>query len=516
MRRLLPALATVALVTALASTLSARAADMPAGINWVDVKTGGSVDAALAQAKKENRPLFIYWGAVWCPPCNQVKATVFSRQDFIERARNFIPVYIDGDAPAAQQLGARFKVSGYPTTLLLRPDGTEVTRLPAEVGGERYMQALAQAMTGKPVKALLAQAQAGKPLSVAEWQQLAFHAWDVDESVVVAADKRAATQWDLAQRANATAPEASARLALQAMRTAAGDKAAPPFDKAAALQRLRAVLASPAIARANVTELAYGAGRVPAFLTEAGSPERAQLLREWDRALLRLADDASLSRLDRVMAVNGRVDLARVTTPKGPLPVALQTDVRGTVLSAMREVKDPFEREALAVGGASVLADAGLAAEADSVAKTQMERSATPYYHMRVLAALARDRGDSAEALAWSEKAYTSAKGPATRLEWGAGYLRNLINLAPGEAEKIERTARSVITELEPKPETFYGRNRAILERMGRQLNEWNKDGKQERVLARLRTQLGGVCAQLPAQAPERTTCNGLLTAPAS
>jgi hypothetical protein len=114
--------------------------------------------------------------------------------------------------------------------LLLRPDGTEVTRLPAEVDGERYMQALAQAMTGKPVKALLAQAQAGKPLGVAEWQPLAFHAWDVDESVVVAADKRAATQWDLAQRANATAPEASARLALQAMRTAAGDKAAPPFD----------------------------------------------------------------------------------------------------------------------------------------------------------------------------------------------------------------------------------------------------------------------------------------------
>jgi hypothetical protein len=182
----------------------------------------------------------------------------------------------------------------------------------------------------------------------------------------------------------------------------------------------------------------------------------------------------------------------------------------------MREVKDPFEREALAVGGASVLADAGLAAEADSVAKTQMERSATPYYHMRVLAALARDRGDSAEALVWSEKAYASAKGPATRLEWGAGYLRNLINLAPGEAEKIERTARSVITELEPKPETFYGRNRAILERMGRQLNEWNKDGKQDAVIARLRTQLNGVCTQLPAQAPERASCTALFVAKAA
>ncbi len=513
--RLLPALALSFAVLAPVAH-DARAADMPAGIQWIDVKSGaGSVDAAFAQAKKENRPLFLYWGAVWCPPCNQVKATVFSRQDFIERARNFIPVYIDGDAPAAQQLGSRFKVSGYPTTILFRPDGTEVTRLPSEVDGARYMQALAQGMTGKPVKALLAQAQAGKPLTAAEWQQLAFHAWDVDEDTLVPSSKRAATLWDLAQRSNAAAPDASARLAMQAVRAAANapkDSKDPlPFEKAAALQRVRAVLASPAIARANLTELAFSAERVPPFLTEAGSPQRAQLLREWDRALLRLVDDAQLSRMDRVMAANARVNLARIDTPKGPLPVELQTQVRGAVLTAMRDVKDPFEREALAVAGASALADAGLATEADTVAKAQMERSSTPYYHMRVLAALARERGDNAEALAWSEKAYASAKGPATRLEWGAGYVRNLINLAPGEAEKIERTARSVIGELEAKPETFYGRNRAILEGMGKRLNEWNKDGKQEAVLARLRTQLNGVCTQLPVAAPERATCTALL-----
>jgi thioredoxin-related protein len=505
---LLPAFA---VVIALCVAPLAHGADMPAGINWVDVKAGGSVDAAFAQAKKENRPLFLYWGAVWCPPCNQVKATVFSRQDFIERARHFIPVYIDGDAPAAQQLGSRFKVSGYPTTILFRPDGTEVTRLPAEVDGERYMQALAQGMSGKPVKALLAQAQAGKPLSPAEWQQLAFHAWDVDMGTALPSDKLPAVLWDLAQRSNTAAPDASARLALQAVRNAAGEKT-PPFEKAAALQRVRAVLASPPIARANLTELAFAAERVPPFLTEAGSPQRAQLLREWDRALVRLVDDGGLSRMDRVMAANARVNLARVEVGKGQVPTELQTQVRGTVMTALRDVKDPFEREALAVAAASALADAGLAAEADAVARAQMERSATPYYHMRVLAALARERGDTANALAWSEKAYASAKGPATRLEWGAGYLRSLITLAPAESEKIERTARSILSELEPKPETFHGRNRAILERAGRQLAEWNKDGKQDAVLTRLRTQLGTVCTQLPAQAPERATCNGLLT----
>ncbi len=83
--------------------------------------------------KPKSKPLFLYWGAVWCPPCNEVKATIFTRQDFIERARNFVPVYIDGDAKGAQKLGARFNVSGYPTMVLFTPDGREITRLPGEV-----------------------------------------------------------------------------------------------------------------------------------------------------------------------------------------------------------------------------------------------------------------------------------------------------------------------------------------------------------------------------------------------
>src|SRR5437588_630771 len=87
-------------------------------IDWMPAATDADVDKAFALGKQSGKPVFLYWGAVWCPPCNQVKATLFSRPDFVERSHAFVPVYVDGDKPAAQKIAARFKVSGYPTMIL--------------------------------------------------------------------------------------------------------------------------------------------------------------------------------------------------------------------------------------------------------------------------------------------------------------------------------------------------------------------------------------------------------------
>ena len=67
----------------------------------------GDVADALAEAKEQGKPVILYWGAVWCPPCNQMKSTLFKDASFIAETEKFVPVYLDGDTAGAQEWGER-------------------------------------------------------------------------------------------------------------------------------------------------------------------------------------------------------------------------------------------------------------------------------------------------------------------------------------------------------------------------------------------------------------------------
>src|SRR5882762_5218826 len=161
---------------ALAALMTAPEAAVPAAAGPAIAWFPGDVDAAVARALVEHKPLFLYWGASWCPPCNQVKATLFKRLDFIERSSQFIPVYVDGDQPNAQKLGERFRVRGYPTMILFASDGSEITRLPGEIDPQQYLQALSLGLgTGRSARAALRAAlgQGAGNLTAEDWTLLA-------------------------------------------------------------------------------------------------------------------------------------------------------------------------------------------------------------------------------------------------------------------------------------------------------------------------------------------------------
>src|SRR5262245_51793611 len=124
---------------------SSKPSEIPgfkSGVDWFE----GSLDAAFARAQAEHKPVLINWGAHWCPYCMALKATVFTRPDFIAQTANVIAVDLDGDTPEGQAANEEFHVIGYPTLAIFKTDKTEIARVSGGMDLEQYAGTLARVL----------------------------------------------------------------------------------------------------------------------------------------------------------------------------------------------------------------------------------------------------------------------------------------------------------------------------------------------------------------------------------
>ncbi|MYM25468.1 thiol reductase thioredoxin [Duganella sp. FT135W] len=399
-----------------------------AAIEWL----GGSLAEAQALARTQQRPLFLYWGAVWCPPCNRVKSEIFARDEFVARSASVLCYHLDGDSAGAQALAAQYQLRSYPTLVLFAPDGGEITRLPCELDGELFVAAFDTALAvhaaGSLAAAALEAALSGsRTLSAGEWSLLSHYSWDTDEGQLLGARALAPTLPALA--AASTDADAAARLGLHAqLASGAGDAAA-----------LLALLADARLARSNM-DIFNNSGL---NLIKIAS-RREELAAALGSVAAQWADDFWLSSPDRLMAVRLQMRLARLLAPSE----GLQALVRERVEEALAESTDPYERHTLVNTAVSALNDAGLSAQAEQVLLAELPRSHSPYYFMLSLAASAKRRNDMAGVLGWYGKAWQASVGPATRLQWGVTYLSSLIDLSPQDTARIEQAAQGLLADV--------------------------------------------------------------------
>jgi len=96
-----------------------------------------SVPEAQALAKKENKLVLMdFTGSDWCSWCKKLDAEVFTKPEFIDYAKkNLVLVQVDfprGKSQsqdlqqANQALQSKYKVNGFPTLVVIKPDGSIV------------------------------------------------------------------------------------------------------------------------------------------------------------------------------------------------------------------------------------------------------------------------------------------------------------------------------------------------------------------------------------------------------
>jgi thioredoxin-related protein len=115
-------------------------------------------DVALEKAKKENKPVMVFFTTSWCTYCKKMKKYTFTDDGVYSlMSEDFILAVVDGDSKykvkvtdkagkaseiTEKQLSQAFGIRGFPTTVFLKANGTTIAPIPGFWPADRFFLAL--------------------------------------------------------------------------------------------------------------------------------------------------------------------------------------------------------------------------------------------------------------------------------------------------------------------------------------------------------------------------------------
>lgn len=125
---ILSALLAVPLLISSAEAKPAKKMASGSKVNW-----RASFPAALAEAKRTGKPIFVDFFTTWCGPCKYLDAVTYKDARFVAESKKWVMVKVDAEKGSANvELAKKYKVDGYPSMIFLKSDGKEADRA---VGG---------------------------------------------------------------------------------------------------------------------------------------------------------------------------------------------------------------------------------------------------------------------------------------------------------------------------------------------------------------------------------------------
>ena len=134
----------IALALLVAATLAPARPAAAKPIAWHDWTSG------FREAGAASRPVLVDVYTDWCAWCRRMEHDVYSRSDVRDYlAEHFVAVRLNAESDAAARyqgkrytlrtLAARFRVTSYPTTMFLRPDGQHIVNVPGYVPADHFL-----------------------------------------------------------------------------------------------------------------------------------------------------------------------------------------------------------------------------------------------------------------------------------------------------------------------------------------------------------------------------------------
>lgn len=124
------------IIILLGGVLFGNAQDKKKGIKFET----GTFSEILAKSKTEDKFVFVDVYAAWCPPCKKMAKDVFPLESvgnyFNE---NFVNAKFDAEKGEGIEIAKRYKVTGYPTFLLLDSSGEVVGRFSGGASAESFI-----------------------------------------------------------------------------------------------------------------------------------------------------------------------------------------------------------------------------------------------------------------------------------------------------------------------------------------------------------------------------------------
>jgi len=443
----------------------------------------GSIESAFKQAKKEGKLVFLYWGAKWCPPCNELKAQVFSQPRFAELMTSSIPVYLDGDSEYAQTWGELLQISGYPTLLLLTDQKEELMRISESLTFDEFSATYLDAVSGGR-DSFMERFEAGISGNATpqQWRLLAYGSWYAIRGIDLHSDAMLEKRMKLIANVPTRLKTEKAILSAELMKSAA------ELDRnSAIIRKLRTQAVKYFDSFLNDDESIYAARTTIIYsmkpiLTWAFNKNQQTILQQsrskWLSAAKKIRENPDLSVDTRLWSWYPEIETYEMDLPSSEKSLPdLQIKVRDAVIAADSAAKSDFERQAVISGAAHLLARVKLYDEAAELLLNEAKKSLYPYYYYSSLSSLESKRGNEKKSLEYSQKASQSASGKATKLQWLIQDIDTSVATSiPDKNQRIAALLDQFYNQIFSQKDGFSGRSYRSVKRLNKILSKYPLD----------------------------------------